>query len=609
MKATHPSKGEKELTVVRVGTVTDFMNDGRVYMRYQAPKPGCKFKLETHHFWASPDELVLAPLAGQDASPHSSEQTRTVQQQQELQRGREREVRSEELPAGAAHERARKLPQKKAAPITGRQHGAKTATSKVSLVTRVQQFPDHSLVIGIEGKLRCVACKHTIPNKWSTIDLHCRMTHKGHPTRHAVNLQAMELRKEDDSELKEELSAYYELHPEEQGGTMMLTDANETVFRYRVVETILPSGTPLTVVDMFRPLLQRAGFALTDSAHLQVYIPRIEEKEDTKINVEIAGQYLSIAFDGTTRLGEAINIVARFCSESFELKKRLLDFHTLAKHANAVQLAAHTLDVVVRKRNVPASYVVGLSRDSVAVNGAACRRLMVTMTSACDLLCICHTLCHVGARFELTVLDKFMTPWLELVGGRSPHAGAKMLWKESVSPAVVPGYSNVRWYAKAEIIFVIGEAGTRRLRDFLVELENRDYGEATTDKMLEIYNQEGDTLRLQIAAMLDIRILVRTTYEMEGFRLEILLTFHRIQILRALGRSIKNQDDGVLPNVDGVLRVLMTLKKGVRFEKFFHGHGIAVGTLSSEETIASSLYRTRPPRLALHLPRRPSRTF
>jgi hypothetical protein len=454
----------------------------------------------------------------------------------------------------------------------------------------VQQFPDHSLVIGIEGKLRCVACKHTIPNKWSTIDLHCRMTHKGHPTRHAVNLQAMELRKEDDSELKEELSAYYELHPEEQSGTMMLTDANEVVFRYRVVETILPSGTPLTVVDMFRPLLQRAGFALTDSAHLQVYIPRIEEKEDTKINVEIAGQYLSIAFDGTTRLGEAINIVARFCSESFELKKRLLDFHTLAKHANAVQLAAHTLDVVVRKRNVPASYVVGLSRDSVAVNGAACRRLMVTMTSACDLLCICHTLCHVGARFELTVLDKFMTPWLELVGGRSPHAGAKMLWKESVSPAVVPGYSNVRWYAKAEIIFVIGEAGTRRLRDFLVELENRDYGEATTDKMLEIYNQEGDTLRLQIAAMLDIRILVRTTYEMEGFRLEILLTFHRIQILRALGRSIKNQDDGVLPNVDGVLRVLMTLKKGVRFEKFFHGHGIAVGTLSSEETIASSLY-------------------
>ena len=137
-------------------------------------------------------------------------------------------------------------------------------------MTRVQQFPDHSLVIGIEGKLRCVACKHTIPNKWSTIDLHCRMTHKGHPTRHAVNLQAMELRKEDDSELKEELSAYYELHPEEQGGTMMLTDANETVFRYRVVETILPSGTPLTVVDMFRPLLQRAGFALTDSAHLKV---------------------------------------------------------------------------------------------------------------------------------------------------------------------------------------------------------------------------------------------------------------------------------------------------------------------------------------------------
>ena len=81
-----------------------------------------------------------------------------------------------------------------------------------------------------------------------------------------------------------------------------------------------------------------------------------------------------------------------------------------------------------------------------------------------------------------------MTPWLKLVGGHGVHHGAKALWKETVECAV-PGYSNVRWYAKAEIIFVIGEAGTRRLRDFLLECEQRDYGDATRKKMLRHHLQ------------------------------------------------------------------------------------------------------------------------
>ena len=205
-------------------------------------------------------------------------------------------------------------------------------------------------------------------------------------------------------------------------------------------------------------------------------------------------------------------------------------------------------------------------------------------------MCCCHTLCHVGKRFELTVLNEFMTPWLDLVGGRNPHAGAKALWRETVAPARVPGYSNVRWYAKAEIIFVIGEAGTRRLRDFLVELEARDYGEATRQKLLQIYNTNGETLRLQIAAMLDMRVLVQYTYQLEGDQLEILLVFDRLEALRALGRSVTAQADGVLPNVDAVLRFLMPLKKGVKVEKYFQGHGIATGTLDKVETVHSTLH-------------------
>mmetsp|Transcript_3786 Transcript_3786/g.11791 ORF Transcript_3786/g.11791 Transcript_3786/m.11791 type:complete len:205 (+) Transcript_3786:279-893(+) len=202
----------------------------------------------------------------------------------------------------------------------------------------------------------------------------------------------------------------------------------------------------------------------------------------------------------------------------------------MAQHMNAQQLAAHITDVYMVKLGIQSSMIVGRSRDSCSTNSAASRRLAVTFANSVDVLCICHTLCHVGERFQLPTLEEFMTPWLELVGGHGAHHSAKQLWKETVAPATVPGYSNVHWYAKAEIIFVIAEAGTRRLRDFLQECERRDYGDATRRKMISIYENKGTMLRLEIAGMLDMRKLVSTTYEIEGDRLDILLVFDRLHM-------------------------------------------------------------------------------
>ena len=73
--------------------------------------------------------------------------------------------------------------------------------------------------------------------------------------------------------------------------------------------------------------------------------------------------------------------------------------------------------------------------------------------------------------------------------------------------------------------------------------------------------------------MLDVRLLVETTYALEGDRLEILLVYRRIEDVRALGRSIAANADGVLPNVDAVLRATAKLEKGLLIEKAFPGHG------------------------------------
>eukprot|EP00966_Prymnesium_polylepis_P014334 331084-Prymnesium_polylepis.1 len=263
---------------------------------------------------------------------------------------------------------------------------------------------------------------------------------------------------------------------------------------------------------------------------------------------------------------------------------------TTEKHVDHIQLAALETNVIMHKRHIPLDHLVNIARDSVSVNGAACQRLKTTFTSAADSLCVCHTLCHVGEHFELPTLKEFKTPWLELVGGRDPHRGAQALWKETVAPASVPGYSKVRWYSWAEILFVIAEAGMNRLGNFITECENREYGDATTKTLRNIYDKKPDALRLELAAMLDMRTLVAQTYALEGDRLEVLLVFERVEALRGLGRSISAKDDGMLPNVDAILRRIMVLKKGVKMEKHFDGYGKAVGTLDKKEKVDSTLY-------------------
>ena len=494
-----------------------------------------------------------------------------------------------ELPARAEHERERKLPQKKGdAPVRGRQTTErKTVETKVPVEKRITEFPNHSLCINkLNGMLRCAACPIDIVNKVSSIRSHIKMEIRpGEPTRHAKRLQLWNMRVQGDSELKRSLVEYFEAHPDESSGT---NDPDELLYRYRVAEAFL-SCPPFERIDHFRPLLQRSGHALTGAQHLKLFIPQIQKVELELLNAELLEQYIGIAFDGTTRLGEAINVTGRWCTENFEIVMRLLDFTTLKAHVNNVQLAAHITNVVMQQRRVPLTHVVNLARDSVSVNGAACRRMQTTFTSAADSLCFCHTLCHVGEHFELPTLKEFKTPWLELVGGRDPHRGAKALWKEMVQ-VTVPGYSKVRWYSWAEILFVIAEAGMNLLGNFISKCEERDYGDAMQTRLRNIYNQQPDALRLELAAMLDMRTLVKTTYELEGDRLEVLLVYDRIEALRALGRSIAAYQDGVLPNVDAVLRLLMKLKKGTEIEKHFNGHGICVGQLDKKEKVNSTLY-------------------
>lgn len=306
--------------------------------------------------------------------------------------------------------------------------------------------------------------------------------------------------------IKSDLADYFAANPEEH---MASVPTEVHVFRYRVVEAFLASGTPLERLPFFRELLEAGGrLSLTDVSHMREYIPKIESRELARVKDEFSEcGYLTISFDGTSRQGEAMNLVGRFCTPSFCLKTRLLRFFTTKQHVNHQQLSALISRIILVEYRIDPERVVGISRDSVSMNGATCNLLTANpFIQADSIMCISHTLNNCGKRLQLEVADAFMTPWLELVGGRDPHRGAQALWKATVYPQTVPGFSTTRWHSKAEIFFVLAE-NFSRLPSFLARLDELQFGDATRKKLHAILDSEElrSKLKLELAAVLDLR--------------------------------------------------------------------------------------------------------
>ena len=208
------------------------------------------------------------------------------------------------------------------------------------------------------------------------------------------------------------------------------------------------------------------------------------------------------------------------------------------------------------------------SRDGCAVNHAARDHLKGTFDLSDDMICFCHTLSCMGKRLKFESLDEFMTGWLTLVQN-SP--AAKSEWKSSIDGPMV-GWSNIRWQNMAEVVAEIGRH-ISEVPKFLRRLEQMGIGEATTSKMIEVYSQDPINFELSVAAYMDLADIVKTTYEMEGERLEILVIFGRIEKIRALGRSLAGAHSGILVHTEAALRrPLDNPEIGLRFSKDFGSH-------------------------------------
>ena len=105
----------------------------------------------------------------------------------------------------------------------------------------------------------------------------------------------------------------------------------QQIFRVKVVTAFLQSAVPLNKLDYFKELLEEGGYWLADRHSLSDLVPFIQRKKKEQILAEITGPKISVIFDGTCRLGEALCLVVRYVSDNWNIEQRLVALKMLQR--------------------------------------------------------------------------------------------------------------------------------------------------------------------------------------------------------------------------------------------------------------------------------------
>ena len=558
----------KEVYFMRMGNASDFINNGRAYIECMMLKPGCVRKYLKHNRWVEVDTLTRSSSSAEattaSLSPRKSPRLDLTSQGSQSRQAQRPGVDTDGdgIPELAAHERGRKLPHKREATGKGTAWSAggvhKTPATKVPLQKRVDDFPDQSLTIAStpNGKvLFCRCCPKEIENILGTIKTHVTAD------RHKEKMVKWMERNKSDVEVKDFLEQYFQDHPNEKTVTL---SPEVQLYRWRVVESCLYAGIPMEKIDDLRELLERGGTTLTDSHHLKAFVPKIEEFEFKRLLKELEGQRVCVIFDGTTRLGECIAVLIRWCPPGFEeIQQRLVALRTTKAHMNGDELGALINTIIGTTCGVQTINVVCGARDSCSTNGKAMRNLAPMYINMESILCISHTLSHCGEHVALSILDAFMTSWLGLVQN---HPSARSIWKELLGGSM-KGYSPIRWCSREEVSNELAK-NFGLLPGFVDTLLNDEIGDKLPKKMKEILDNQSEKLELELACNLDLEPIISTCYTLEGDGLVILLARAKIDSLLAFGDTVGDRAD-TLPNVAALLRKQIELKVGVKISEYF----------------------------------------
>lgn len=134
----------------------------------------------------------------------------------------------------------------------------------------------------------------------------------------------------------------------------------QQVYHVKVVTALLRAGIPLSKLDSFRDILEENAYRLTDRRHMFDLVPFILKEEEARIKNDIAGKHLSVIFDGTSRLGEALAVIVRFVGEDWTLEQRLIRMQMLSKSMAGQEIHKYSFGDLWSTTRTPPCFNEGL---------------------------------------------------------------------------------------------------------------------------------------------------------------------------------------------------------------------------------------------------------
>ena len=91
------------------------------------------------------------------------------------------------------------------------------------------------------------------------------------------------------------------------------------------MSTFLKAGVPINKIPVFREILDENALRLAGRKPMSDLIPFVLQEEKQQIRSEINNKPISVIFDGTTRLGEALAVIVRYVEPTdFCIQQRLV---------------------------------------------------------------------------------------------------------------------------------------------------------------------------------------------------------------------------------------------------------------------------------------------
>ena len=399
---------------------------------------------------------------------------------------------------------------------TKRGKGAVAAEPSVSPSDRIREFPDEQLST-VLSKLFCNACRENVSVKKSVIIQHIKSA------KHATGKARLALKEKKERNIADMLLKYDKtVHPVGES-----LSESVRVYRVKVLRTFLKAGVPLGKVDKFRELLEENAFRLCDSSNLRELIPFVRKQEQASLQGEINGKLVSVIFDGTTHVCEALVIVLRFIDEHWQIQQRVIRLMLLAKSLAGKEVARQLIVCLSTELGISCDLLVAAMRDRAAVNTVAIRTLGIVFPRIIDIGCFSHTLDHIGEKLLTPILDEFIKVWINLFS-RSPKT--KLAWK-SKTGLPVPTYSVTRWWSKWEVMRHLHDA----FGDVPSFIECNDLPPSKF-KLQEILNDPPKNRKLQMELAITVDVgepFVKATYRLEGDGPLVFTAYEEIRTLRA----------------------------------------------------------------------------